>query len=150
MKRQTVPTSELSAYLPHRAPMVWIDEVTAYGPEGGEALVHLKPEGLYFSNGELRPSSLIEFMAQGQGFVGACHVRDQNVVQTPKRAFLVAVTKAEFGDAIPKVRAGDTLRVEVGPSRQLGEIHVFKGSVTTSSGDLLCSAQLKVFISFEA
>jgi predicted hotdog family 3-hydroxylacyl-ACP dehydratase len=142
----SISTSDLKGYLPHRAPMVWIDEVGATTDTGGLAYVTLKPDGLYFSEGVLRPTSIIEFLAQGFGFIAAAHkVRlGNNTAPAVQRAFLVAVTQCQLHDtaaATPNSR----LIITVSDVKQLGPIQLFKGQVTTDLGTVLGTASLKVF-----
>lgn len=141
-----INTSELQDSLPHRAPMVWIDEVGETTDTGGECFVTLKPDGLYFSEGQLRSTSCIEFLAQGFGYQASAHIirSGQPPASQKQRAFLVAVTQANLHD-VSTVKAGDRLLITVGNVKHVGPITLFAGKVTTSTGLLLCDANLKVF-----
>ena len=61
--------SEVLAYAPHRAPMVWVDEVISFSDnaQGGECLIKIKSEGHYMGPKGLRASSCVEFIAQSYG-----------------------------------------------------------------------------------
>ena len=142
-------TSTLAPWIPHRPPMIWIDEVISFGPKGGECLVHLKSDAGYLTRGKLRPSSLFEFVAQAQAFVGICCAMEQGSAEVAFReAFLVAVTDAnledwrDFKDAEP----GTTLTVKVSAPRSLGPINIFSGSVWTSDNICIGSTKMKAFV----
>lgn len=147
--QSSILTSSLLAWIPHRHPMIWIDEIISFGPKGGDCLVHLNSDGAYMTNGKLRPSCLIEFIAQAQAFVGICNARKLESSAAPFReAFLVAVTDANFEHwhEFQEGKDGSTLTVKVCGSRTLGPIHLFSGSVWTASNRCLGSANIKAFI----
>ncbi len=141
-----ISTSELHAFLPHRPPMIWIDEVGSSSADGGTCFVTLKREGLYFSEGVLRPTSLIEFLAQGFGYVAAAHKVRCGFSNVPavQKAFLVAVTQAHFHD-LSGAKPGTRLTVTLSDVKQIGPIQLFKGTVSLDTGAILGTANLKVF-----
>ena len=90
---------ELEEWIPHRQPMVWIDEVLSADGVQGECLVRLRADALYMGpGGVIRPSSMIEWIAQGYAFVRAAQTKLHLISADikPKRAFLVAITNARF------------------------------------------------------
>lgn len=146
MSSENIPTSELEAWLPHRPPMVWIDEVGETSDSGGNCYVTLKANGLYLTDGSLRATSLIEFLAQGFGFVAAAH-KIRLGADSPtalSKAFLVAVTQCELADTFD-VSAGARLEIKISDVKSVGPIQIFKGQVSTAAGRTLCTASLKVF-----
>lgn len=138
-------TLELLDFLPHRPPMVWIDEVGEAFEAGGECFVTLKADGLYFSGERLRRTSLIEFIAQGFGYLSAARVLRAGA-EPPKasKAFLVSVSKCQISPT-EALKAGDRLRVVLADSKSLGPITLFYGSVVGPTGEEFCRAHLKVF-----
>lgn len=140
------PTSELKEWLPHRAPMVWIDEVGDTSETGGVCFVTLKADGLYFSDGVLRRTSIVEFLAQGFGYIAATHkIRSGHSLSSAlKRAFLVAVTQCQLIETA-QATPGTRLQITVSDVKQIGPIQLFKGTVATASGQTLGTASLKVF-----
>lgn len=141
-----VSTESLLAWMPHRAPMVWVDDVIRSDASGGECLVRVVSSGLYMGREGVRPSALIEFMAQSFGFISAHHASKSLTasVRRPAKAFLVAVSRAHLGDcsqAIP----GTTLNVEVGNLKRFEAITVFDGKVSLSTGKILAEANLKIY-----
>jgi hypothetical protein len=129
--------------------MVWIDEVLSYGPTGGECLVCIRDDAHYMTDGKIRPSSLIEFIAQARGFISVCELLDSQTSEQRglKEAFLVSITDGAFEDLekFPEIKIDKKLFVRVGPSRSLGAISLFSGSVWTSQEHCVGSAQIKVF-----
>lgn len=143
-RRKPVPTSELADWLPHRPPMVWIDDVVQCDDDIGECTVRLKDDGLYFSEEGLRATSLVEFIAQSFGYISACRSRESGETRKTSKAFLVSIGSAEFGDST-QVRAGDVLRVRISNVKRIGPITLFDGQVLLASGSVLGKASLKVY-----
>lgn len=143
-----IPAPEIQKYIPHRPPMVWIDWVTEYGPTAGECLIDVKADALYMSPEGLRPSSLVEFIAQTYGFVWICHVT-RNLDPTSKGmsvAMLAAFKDVKFAPppAMKAVKAGDRLVCKISGIRAMGPITSFRGQVW--NGDtLLAEAQMRTF-----
>lgn len=141
---------ELESWIPHRLPMVWIDEVVSADGAGGECRVVLRADGHCMGpGGVVRPSSLIEWIAQGYAFVRAAQSKLQliNADMKPKRAFLVAITNARFEYLkTPGVLEGaKTLRVRVRNERDFGPLSLVEGSVLAETGEILATAKIKVY-----
>ena len=132
--------NELADYLPHRPPAIWIDEVTEEA-----SYVVLKKSAPYYSNGVLRPSSLIEFIAQSFGYQSALKILDSGVKPTAaSKAFLVAVTKCTLKDTAT-LKVGERLKITIGDTKVIGPITVISATVTDSNGTEYANASLKVF-----
>jgi predicted hotdog family 3-hydroxylacyl-ACP dehydratase len=138
-------TQELLEFLPHRAPMVWIDEVGEISEFRSECFVTLKANGLYFSNGVLRRTSLIEFIAQGFGYQAAASAL-RSGAQPPRaaKAFLASVSKCVLSST-ESLKPGDRLRIVLENAKSIGPITLFSGQVIGQNGQEYCSASLKVF-----
>ncbi|NJL25529.1 MAG: hypothetical protein HC902_10395 [Calothrix sp. SM1_5_4] len=67
--KEAILATDIMSYIPHRPPMVWIDEVTDYSASGGECLVRVKQNALYMGPQGLRASSCLELMAQAYAFL---------------------------------------------------------------------------------
>lgn len=148
MMTTAISTTDLLNWIPHRSPMLWVDEVLSFSSEGGECLVRLKPDAHYMTDGKLRATSLVEFMAQAYGFILICNVRSQDPDAVAFRdTFLVAVTDAHFEDLklFPEIYSEPILYVRIGRPRSLGSIYVFSGSVWTAQNRCIGKAQIKVF-----
>jgi predicted hotdog family 3-hydroxylacyl-ACP dehydratase len=150
---RTIPVKEIEPYLPHRPPMVWIDEVLVFSEKAGECRVVLREDGLYMGEHGLRATSCLEFIAQAYGFISVCHhihIMDPNSKPLSK-AFLASIKDAKLPtpETLGRLRAGDELRVTIDGVRQMGPIVLFNGHI--HSGDLLiCEAQMKVFKEYSA
>lgn len=149
MKLQTpVKIQDLQPYMPHRAPMIWLDEVTSFSNQGGEVRVTLKADAGYMGPDGVRDSAPIEWIAQGFGYLWACVCvtnEDQNKANT-KKAFLVAIKNADMS-RVSELKAGDLVSVKMDEFRQIGPIQIIRGRVFRGD-DLILEAGLKVFSEF--
>lgn len=145
---KSIPIQELLPYLPHRPPMVWVDEVTKFSSTDGECLVMIKADALYMSSNGLRASSCLEFIAQAFGFVWSCYLtRTLDPASGPmKRAMLVSFKDAHFArpEVLSQVVPGDVLRVPIEGVRAVGSITAFLGKVFKGE-ELLCEVQMRTF-----
>jgi 3-hydroxymyristoyl/3-hydroxydecanoyl-(acyl carrier protein) dehydratase len=144
----TIQVCDILKYIPHRPPMVWVDEVVRFSKVDGECLIHIRADGLYMSPMGLRSSSCLEFIAQAYGFISTCYITrvlDPNAGPM-KRAMLVSFKDARFAspEILASVRAGDTLRVPVEGVRAVGPITAFYGRVFRGE-TLLCEVQMRTF-----
>ena len=120
--RFPVPVQELEKRVPHRPPMVWVDEVVAVTPTHGECSVKLNKTALYMSSEGLRQSSMIEWLAQSFAYVRAtqhlCGLLPP--VAKPNRVFLVGVRDAKY--SVPfsqlKLTEDSVFRIRVGNIRE--------------------------------
>ncbi|MGZ3723857.1 MAG: hypothetical protein ACXVA9_13030 [Bdellovibrionales bacterium] len=147
-----IPVKEIEKYLPHRPPMVWIDEVVSFSEKAGECRVRLQADGHYMEGARLRSTSCLEFIAQAYGFISVCHhihILDPNSKPLSK-AFLASMKGAQLPseETLSQVQVGDQLSITVSGVRQMGPIVMFNGRIT--KGDLLiCEAQMKVFKEYQ-
>src|SRR5687768_16243919 len=93
-----VPVAKLSGFLPHRPPMVWVEEVVEVDETGGLCGLSLEASAPYLTDGKIRRSSYIEWMAQSFAFVEACRKPNDRL----ETAFLVGIRDLEVKDADPK------------------------------------------------
>ncbi len=140
-----VPARDLFEALPHRPPMVWVDEVIVADETGGTCRVDLKHDGLYLTDGSLRPSSLIELMAQSFGYIIAANQR-RSPSDGPKisKAFLISISNSKL-EYRPDIGAGRSVNVHISNVRTIGSVTLFNGSVLLSDGTPLGTADLKVY-----
>lgn len=147
-----VKTSEFAVWVPHRPPMVWIDEVVNASKERGECLVRCKQEALYRHNGHIPPVSCIEFVAQAFAFVRSCYLIEGGYASKAEahEALLVGVKNAKFlfeeGDA--EVDQATELHVIVDQFREFGPIIMVRGEVRLASGRTLMKGNLRVYHGF--
>lgn len=143
-ENQNISTRDLPQ-IPHRNPMLWVDQVLSYGPLGGECTVHLKKDALYMSDGRIRPSSFIEFVAQAQAFIGLCSRKNSHA---DAKVFLIGISDGVFADPdsyAQSIWENPILHVKLGPARQMGPIAIFTGTVSTPAGQILFKGKLKAF-----
>jgi len=147
-----IPVKDIEKYLPHRPPMVWIDEVISFSEKAGECKVVLRADGLYMDQHGLRPTSCLEFIAQAYGFISVCHhiyILDPNSKPLSK-AFLASMKDAHLPppEVLQQLRPGDELSIMISGVRQMGPIVIFNGRITR--GELLVSeSQMKVFKEYQ-
>jgi predicted hotdog family 3-hydroxylacyl-ACP dehydratase len=91
--------------LPHRAPMLWIDEVVAHHGDDISCRLTVRPDHVFVSDGEVEPVVAIEWMAQTVGALVGLYDRKQSLA--PRPGYLIAIPEAEF--FVPRFRVGDAL-----------------------------------------
>jgi predicted hotdog family 3-hydroxylacyl-ACP dehydratase len=133
-----VPTAELHEYLPHRDPMIWVDQVLDCGRDEqgifGTCRVQVHAGSNFRSaNGEVRPSSVVEWIAQGYGFMKACHRRGEgHGVKGFGRAFLAGISECEVD--LSRLGSETSVRVSVREVRDMHPAYIVEGSVTSEDG----------------
>ena len=144
----TFPVSLLKNYLPHRPPMLWIDEVLWIREDEGECRVSLRKEAHYFDEeGMIRPSSLVEWMAQGYGFVRACQIlnRQDEGLKKPEKTYLAAISDVAFHENCRDViKPGGDIRIHIRTVRELGPLMLVQADIRTEKTNL-ASGHLKVY-----
>src|SRR5688572_7896973 len=94
-----ISTKDLAKWIPHRDPMVWIDEVVTVEPAFAICRVGVDKNRAFCDQSGLRPSAYIEWMAQAYAFSEAARKIlevGEGQVAALNKAYLVAITKAEF------------------------------------------------------
>jgi predicted hotdog family 3-hydroxylacyl-ACP dehydratase len=93
--------------VPHRPPMLWIDEVVEDSDDGIVCRVTLRPEHVFLDAGSAESVVTVELMAQSvAAFVG---LTDAKKGGTPQPGYLVAIPEARF--LVPTVAVGQTLDI---------------------------------------
>lgn len=139
----------LENWMPHRPPMVWVDQVDRVEKDSGECSLRIQEDGLYRSLEGIRQSSLIEWVAQSFGYLSAAQVilgmRSQS--QQPKQVFLAGLRDARFYDLEneDELNPGRKITIKIEGAREIGPLTLFDGSVLTESGKLIFQVNLKVF-----
>jgi predicted hotdog family 3-hydroxylacyl-ACP dehydratase len=127
--------------LPHRPPMLWIDEVLAREADEVRCKLTIRDDHLFVDeNGTVEPITSIEWIAQAvAALVG---VLDRDRLRKPRPGYLIAIPEATFHVAAFAV--GDVL--EIVARRIWGDdtLASFEGAVHRD-GALATHAQLSVF-----
>lgn len=134
---------KLMEYLPHRPPMIWIDQVLEVTPTSGRAQLTLKKDGLYFKEGRVIPTAPIEWVAQAAGYCAAA--RALGSVGAPKlsMALLVGIRDAQFAN-LDSLLPGSVITVQVDIIRELPPLALIRGRVMKDSQEV-CQLVLKLF-----
>ena len=142
-----IHVNEVLPFVPHRPPMVWVDEILTFSATSGECLVELKDTGLFLGPEGLRPTSCLEFIAQAFGFCSVAHDR-QTAPEAPplSKAYLAAFSQVTFAprEQFKNLRPGDQVHLRFWDLRKIGPIRAFRGEAAFN-GQTLCAGVLKVF-----
>ena len=130
--------------------MLWVDEVLHCEPEGphpgGVCRVRLaEPRAFHGADGKVRPSAVVEWIAQSYGFVKACaHLLAARPEQGADRAFLVGINDCEVN--LSGLAAERSVLVHVRELHNFHPAYVLEGKVTSEDGlRVFGSARIKVF-----
>jgi len=132
------------AILPHRAPMVWIDEILSGSYEGGICRTIPVEGNLYFSSGVFLKYTGIELVAQAFGFSRGIYELAKNPdAGEPARAFLVGIRTTHMAE----IPAGiGNLLIETKLFRELPPLLLVDGIVRSeATGEEFLKVQLKLF-----
>lgn len=135
----------LRTALPHRPPMIWVDEVVTGSREGGICRVIPKSDGLYRDeNGNFLKYAGIEWIAQAFGYSRAVWELQRNPdVSEPAKAFLVGIRTTMMA----KIPADcGNLLIETKLFRELTPLVLVDGIVRLEeTGAEFVKVQLKLF-----
>lgn len=139
-----VAISEIQRALPHRPPMIWLDEVVSAGADGGICAVKLSPGRLFEgADGHCLDFAPVEWMAEAYGYARACHAWTSGEGKGElRRAFLVGVGQLDLPARIP---LGRRVLVEVRTSREMAPLVLVKGAVRDEDGTVYAEGQLKLY-----
>jgi predicted hotdog family 3-hydroxylacyl-ACP dehydratase len=105
----TTAWGPVADYLPHRPPMLLIDEIVEVGELRAVCRTTIHPDCVFAIDGGVHPSAMIEFVAQACAiFVGVRGARDGD----PPRLGLIMACR-EVTLAIDRFAIGDALTIEV-------------------------------------
>ncbi len=136
--------TEMQWALPHRPPMIWLDEVLSVGADGGICAVDLSEDRLFAgADGHCLDFASVEWMAEAYGYARACHaVLAGRETGGLKRAFLVGVGQLEL---IKRLPAKGRVLVESRTSREMAPLVIVKGQVRDEAGTVYAEGQLKLY-----
>lgn len=125
--------------IPHRPPMVLLDEVIAVEPGRVTCRATLQPDCVFAQDGLVHPAALIELVAQ----VCAAYVKllPGDSDGSPRLGLIMGSREASF--AVESLAVGDVLTVSA--HKQYGESQLASFEGTVMRGDELCATiQLSV------
>ncbi len=133
--------SEIYKILPHREPMIMIDQFTKDSEITGTAVKQFSGDDYGCENGMVLPGILIECVAQTiAAHHGLTHLDEEN--KNPAIGMLVTIDHFEFCHSVPQ-DAKVTIKVE--KTDEIGAFHIIKGEVFHNS-ELAAHGQVKIFI----
>jgi len=130
----------VAALLPHRPPMILIDEVVSYDDASLIAAVTITEASLFLTGDGVPGHVGIEYMAQACGAYAGVHALDSG---DPVRIGLLLGTR-DYRVLVPWFRRGDHLRIAVTMVFRDEPVAAFACSITID-GKLVADAQLKVY-----
>jgi len=131
---------EILDLLPHRPPMLWIDDILAREEHEVRCLLTIRESHLFVEEGQVEPIVSVEWMAQAVAALVGMFDRDRAL--SPRPGYLIAVPEAEF--FVDHFHVGDVL--EIVAVRIWGDdtLASFEGSVQRGA-ELAARAQLSVY-----
>ncbi len=142
---ESMSVQHMKHLLPHKGGAVWIDSVTEFKKGQGVGKVTLQPQGRYFSDGRIRESSCIEWIAQTYGYsVIANDILGIEPAYKGRVTFIAEVKNAQF-DFVDVIHApGDEVRIETLCTHDFGPLKVVNGKVFNGK-KLLAQVGLKLY-----
>ncbi len=126
--------------LPHRAPMLWVDEVVHHEGDDIHCRLTVRASHVFVTAGEVEPIVAVEWMAQTVGALVGLYDRKRG--DAPRPGYLIAIPEAHF--PADRFYVGDVL--ELYARRAWGDetLGSFECKVERR-GELAASAQLSVY-----
>lgn len=132
--------NEILEYIPQRHPVVMIDKLLYAGADKTISGLLIEKENIFFNNGFLTESGLVENIAQtaavGMGF------RSRQEKKKVPVGFIASIKDLKIFQ-LPKV--GDEIITEVVVTNQVMEVSIVKGIVFLN-GEVLAECEMRIFI----
>jgi hypothetical protein len=142
---ESMSVQHMKYLLPHKGGAVWIDDVTEFKKGQGVGKVTLQSQGRYFSDGRIRESSCIEWIAQTYGYsVIANDILGIEPAYKGRVTFIAEVKNAQFDFVEATHNVGDEIRIETTCTHDFGPLKVVQGKVFNSK-KLLAQVGLKLY-----
>ena len=130
----------IASLLPHKPPMILIDEIVGYDDNSLIAAVTITEASLFLTPDGVPGHVGIEYLAQACGAYAGVHALDSG---DPVRIGLLLGTR-DYRVLVPWFRRGDQLRISVAMVFRDKPLAVFACSITIG-GKIVADAQLKVY-----
>ena len=132
----------VTSLIPHKPPMLLVDEITGIDGLKGTARAHVGADHLFLrKDGTLAPEAFCEIIAQGYAVCEA-YRREQQGLTNDGGGYLVSVRGARF---LAAARAGDVLEVRTEQTEDCFETRIVKGEVWRGSTQL-AEATIYIFL----
>lgn len=94
---------QIQNYLPHREPMLMVDEILEISPEEVSTVFQIKEDNIFLQNGHFSESGITEHIAQTcSSILGQTFFVDENSEKKPLIGFISSIKKLKIY-ALPKV-----------------------------------------------
>lgn len=136
-------SQEFRKLIPHRPPMVLVDDVPVWGPERIEATRTVREGDPFVENGELGDAALIECLAQTIAAGDAQHARDKGgrVI----KGFLTGLTNLKFHS---RAKVGETITLEADCQKRMDGMGLFK-AIARVGQRLLAEGTFKLYVDID-
>lgn len=133
MMSADVPLGPVSDYLPHRPPMLLIDQIVEATGDRVVCRTTIHPDCVFAIDGRVHPSAMIEFVAQACAIlVGVRSARDGD---PPRLGVILGCREITF--AVDSFAVGDELTIVA--TKVFGEHHLAAFTCTVSCRDVECA-----------
>lgn len=130
----------IETLLPHRAPMLWLDEVIARDGDCVRCALTPRPDHIFVEAGRVEPLIAIEWMAQTVGALVGMRDREQSL--DPRPGYLIAIPDARFH--VSHFALGERLEIEA--KRVWGDDQLASFECRVTRGELVCAtSQVSVY-----
>lgn len=134
-------TGSLADLLPHRPPMVLLDELVEHAPGRARCRVRLRPDAPFMENGRVRAVVAIEYMGQAAAACAGLAAREGG--RPPAPGLLLGTRELTL--AVGHFEAGDELEVEAEHLAEDDRISSFRCAVRRA-GATVAEAVLTVYL----
>jgi predicted hotdog family 3-hydroxylacyl-ACP dehydratase len=129
----------IADYLPHRPPMLLIDEIVEWSEQRAVCRTTIHPDCVFAIDGAVHPAAMIEFVAQVCAiYVG---VRSARAGDPPQVGFIMACREVDFG--VERFAVGDELTITATKVFGQKQLAAFTGTVARD-GARCATVQLSV------
>ena len=136
--RTTGPFAPVAHYLPHRPPMLLLDEIVEWAENHVVCRAVLRPDCVFAVDGQVHASAMIEFVAQACALYVGLRPQEQGA---PRMGMIMGCREMDF--FVDSFAVGEVLTIVA--TRVYGHQQVASFTGTVSRGDTLCaSLQLSV------
>lgn len=120
----TAPLGPVERYLPHRPPMLLIDEIVDATETSVVCKTQIRPDCVFATDGIVHPAAMIEIVAQACAICSGMRAGDGK----PRSGMLVGCREAAF--SVDSFAVGDELTITVEKLVDQPQLTTFAGTVT--------------------